>query len=68
LFLMGIAIRAITAEATRQRIGDAVLMPISALLMTWIAAQAIGWRWRYGGVRWKGRLIAGESPSETLVE
>lgn len=53
----GITARAITAAATRQRIGDAVWMPVSALLMTVIAAQAVYWQIVYGGPRWKGRTI-----------
>ncbi len=53
----GITIRGITAWVTRQRVGDALLMPVSVLIMTWIAARALWWRWRYGGVRWKGRTI-----------
>lgn len=57
LTLAGLLVRAITAAATRQRVGDALFMPLSALLMTRIAAQAIYWQARYGGVRWKGRII-----------
>jgi len=53
----GITARAITAAATRQRIGDAVWMPVSALLMTVIAVQAVVWLVIYGGPRWKGRTI-----------
>jgi len=63
LMVMGIAVRAITAAATRQRVIDALLMPLSALLMTRIALQAIWWQARYGGVRWKGRLIKPEEPT-----
>jgi len=33
------------------------LMPVSVLLMTRIAGQALYWRARYGGVRWKGRIL-----------
>jgi chlorobactene glucosyltransferase len=54
---LGIGIRALTAAATRQRIIDALLMPVSVLLMTRIALQAIWWQWRYGGPLWKGRII-----------
>lgn len=57
LTLGGITARAITAAATGQRIIDAVLMPVSALLMTVIAAQALWWQIAYGGPRWKGRTI-----------
>lgn len=53
----GVAVRGLTAYATRQRVGDALLMPLSALLMTWIAARAVLWQWRFGGVKWKGRIV-----------
>jgi chlorobactene glucosyltransferase len=53
----GIAARAVTAAATHQRVLDALLMPISVVLMTLIAARAIWWRWRFGGVIWKGRIL-----------
>ncbi len=56
LIALGIGARALTAAVTRQRIGDALLLPLSALLMTAIAGRALWWRWR-GGVRWKGRTI-----------
>jgi chlorobactene glucosyltransferase len=60
LVALGVGTRALTAAATRQRVGDALLMPVSALLMTRIAAQALLWRWRDGGARWKGRIIGQE--------
>jgi chlorobactene glucosyltransferase len=47
----------LTAAATHQRILDALLMPVSVLLMSRIAWQAIWWRWRFGGPLWKGRTI-----------
>ena len=40
-----------------QRVGDALLMPLSVLLMTLIALRAVWWRWRFGGVLWKGRIL-----------
>jgi chlorobactene glucosyltransferase len=55
---LGLGVRALTAAMTRQRLADALLLPLSALLMTWIAGQAIWWQWRYGGPRWKGRSLA----------
>jgi len=61
---LGISIRALTAFATRQRLVDSLLMPISVLLMTRIALQAIGWQWRYGGPQWKGRVIQPSSISK----
>jgi chlorobactene glucosyltransferase len=57
LVLLGIGVRMVTARATRQRLLDALAMPCSALLMSWIAAQALWWRWRYGGPVWKGRVM-----------
>jgi chlorobactene glucosyltransferase len=61
LIALGIGIRALTAAATRQRIVDAIFMPISVVLMTVIAAQAVYWQWRYGGAKWKGRVIKKET-------
>lgn len=57
LVILGIGARAVTAAATRQRSGDALLMPVSVALMTWVAARALWWRWRFGGVVWKGRIL-----------
>jgi chlorobactene glucosyltransferase len=59
LLLIGLSVglRALTAAATRQRLADAFLMPLSVLLMTRIAAQAVWWQWRYGGPLWKGRIV-----------
>lgn len=59
LIALGVGIRALTALATRQRALDAVLLPVSALLMTRIALQAVYWQGR-GGVQWKGRTIKGK--------
>lgn len=58
---LGICLRILTAAVTRQRLGDALLMPISVLLMTRIAVQSIWWHWRYGGPKWKGRVIGRET-------
>lgn len=57
LIFIGIGVRGLTAAITRQRLRDSWLMPISALLMTWISGQALWWRWRKGGAQWKGRVI-----------
>ncbi len=61
LTALGIGVRALTAAVTRQRIIDALWMPVSVILMTRIAAQALYWQARYGGVRWKGRVIRNRS-------
>ncbi|GAB4548322.1 MAG: hydroxychlorobactene glucosyltransferase CruC [Anaerolineae bacterium] len=61
LYVAGVALRAATAWFTRQRIlPDALLMPLSALLMTRIAAQSVYWKLRYGGPKWKGRTLPTE--------
>lgn len=57
MILLGVGVRALTAAFSRQRLGDALLLPVSVILMAVIASQAIYWRLRYGGVRWKGRTI-----------
>jgi chlorobactene glucosyltransferase len=59
LALWGIGLRGLTALHSQQRLVDALLMPISVLLMTRIAAQALWWQWRYGGPVWKGRVVRG---------
>jgi chlorobactene glucosyltransferase len=59
LWLLSVGVRAGTAVATRQRPQDALLMPISVLLMTRIAFQSIQWHYS-GGPRWKGRRLAPE--------
>jgi len=57
LTTLGLLIRALSAAATKQRLGDALLMPLSVLLMTRIAAQSVYWQVRYGGPQWKGRTV-----------
>ncbi len=61
LTLLGIGVRGLTATVTRQRWYDAVWMPLSALLMTRIAGQAIWSQWRYGGSQWRGRVVTASS-------
>ncbi len=53
----GVALRAVTAWFTRQRVRDALLMPVSVLLMTVVAAKSAYWQIRYGGPVWKGRVV-----------
>jgi chlorobactene glucosyltransferase len=60
LALWGITLRALTARHSQQRMADALLMPVSVLLMTRITAQALWWQWRYGGPVWKGRVVKTE--------
>lgn len=59
LIAAGVTVRGLTAFATRQRVGDALLLPVSVLIFTFIAARAVWWRVHYGGVLWKGRVIHG---------
>lgn len=53
---LGLLTRALTAWLTGQRPRDALLMPLSVLLMTVVAGQALWWR-HQGGPRWKGRVV-----------
>jgi len=57
LILAGVTLRGVTAAATRQRVADAITLPLSVLLFTAIAARALWWKARYGGVLWKGRVL-----------
>ena len=60
LIALGVGVRGLTAQATGQRVGDALFMPISALLMSYIALRALWFTWRRGGTQWKGRVIRAE--------
>lgn len=59
LTLVGLAvgIRALSARATHQRLADSLLLPLSTVLMTVIAARSLWWHFRYGGPQWKGRTV-----------
>lgn len=57
LIVLGLTVRAVTASFTHQRLPDALGMPLSVLLMTRIALQAIWWHYRHGGPLWKGRVV-----------
>ncbi|NDJ78090.1 MAG: glycosyltransferase [Chloroflexi bacterium] len=57
LVSLGIGVRALSAAVTRQRLVDALLIPVSTMLMTIIAARSAWWRLRHGGPQWKGRVI-----------
>ncbi|MBN1665540.1 MAG: glycosyltransferase [Anaerolineales bacterium] len=56
LVALGLSLRLLSAAATRHHLRDALLLPISVLLMTVIAGQALLWHWRGGGT-WKGRNL-----------
>lgn len=56
---LGVGTRMISAAVTHQRLLDALLMPLSVILMTRIALRSIQWRLT-GGPQWKGRVIAHE--------
>lgn len=58
LVMIGLLVRAITAAYTRQRVLDALGMPLSVLLMTVIALQAMYWHVAHGGPQWKGRTLS----------
>ncbi len=53
---LGVLTRMLTAVISRQRARDALLLPLSVLLMTVIAANSLWQRWRGQGM-WKGRKI-----------
>ncbi|MEZ4866409.1 MAG: glycosyltransferase [Caldilineaceae bacterium] len=53
----GLGVRVLTAFTTRQRLRDALWMPLSVLLMTCIAGQALWWHWRKEQAQWKGRRL-----------
>ena len=57
MLTLGLAIRAIVAMVTRQRLSDILWMPLSVLAVTRIGLQSVWWHWRYGGPRWKGRVL-----------
>jgi chlorobactene glucosyltransferase len=57
LITLGLTIRAATAAFTRQRVIDALSLPLATLLMTRIALQSVWWQHTHGGPRWKGRVI-----------
>lgn len=57
LTLAGMVVRGVTASFTRQRARDALLMPVTVTVMTWISLLACWWQIKYGGPVWKGRLV-----------
>lgn len=65
MIALGIGLRALSAAFTHQRVLDAFLLPVSALLMTRIALQAFIWHFT-GGPRWKGRIITHSGIGRTI--
>ncbi len=57
LVLLGVGVRLGTAVFSHQRPLDALLMPITVLFFTRIAARSIWWHYR-GGPQWKGRIVS----------
>ena len=55
---LGIGIRALSAGITHQRIKDAILLPVSVVLMSIIAARPILWYFQSDGPEWKDRPIS----------
>ncbi len=58
MIILGLGARAVTAVTAGLRLVDVIWLPVSVLLMTLIAVQALLWHFRDGGPQWKGRLIA----------
>lgn len=56
LISAGLLVRAVTAWTSRQRILDALTLPLGVLLLTLIAAKALWWQVCYGGPVWKDRI------------
>lgn len=56
MIALGLVARAHAAAYSRQRVLDALLLPISVLLMQRIALHALYWHFT-GGPRWKGRVV-----------
>lgn len=57
MIALGLGSRALSAAASQHAVLDSLLMPVSVLLMTVIAAQSVGWHYTKGGPLWKGRVI-----------
>ncbi len=53
----GLGVRAVSAWFTLQRTRDALLMPVTVVVMTAISLLACWWQVRYRGPVWKGRVI-----------
>ncbi len=53
----GVSARALSAAATRQRVRDAVFLPVSVVLMTLIAGKSFVDHWSRRGGTWKGRTV-----------
>jgi chlorobactene glucosyltransferase len=62
LVLLGVGVRLLSAAIAKQRKIDALLLPVSVFLMTIIAGQALWWRYKHGGPRWKDRQVAPSHP------
>ncbi len=57
MIALGVGVRALTAVTTHQRAIDALLLPVSVVLLTVIAAQSLWWHFCDGGPQWKGRKV-----------
>ncbi len=56
LITAGLTLRAVSAIFTKQRVFDALLMPVTVILFTIIAIQSIYWHIT-GKSSWKGRTL-----------
>ena len=55
--LAGLCARLLAALAHQQRWQEALLMPLSVLLLLVIALRAAWWKVKHGGALWKGRVV-----------
>lgn len=60
---LGVSIRGITAYTSRQSISDSIWLPVSVLLMTFIAYRAVSMSIRNVGPVWKGRQLIADNTS-----
>jgi chlorobactene glucosyltransferase len=61
--LLGLTVRTIAAAVTREKLSNVLWMPLSIMVTSAIGFRSVWWKWRYGGPRWKGRMVI---PSQDL--
>jgi chlorobactene glucosyltransferase len=66
MIALGLGSRLLSAATTRHALPDALLMPVSVVLMTVIAAQSLWWHFTQGGPSWKGRVIPTSQEKEQV--
>ncbi len=54
---LGVGARALSASVSGNRMQDALLMPVSVVMLTIIGGISVWWHYHDGGPQWKGRRI-----------